>query len=177
MEKKPLILCLTNTVAANFTANCLLAMRVAVKVANGRGIPWVLDPVGVQMLSFRRLLALEFVGQHPAIVRGNHAEIDALGPVVCVTLATGEIDTIKQSNTSNTQTITGGMPMLQAVTATGCAQGGGLCGVSRAGTDPAGGLSFRVADNETGRRAGMGTGEGAGKLPNCACGCPMGVEL
>ena len=164
MRESPLVLGLTNTVAANFTANCLLAigakpamveepseaaelaavadailvnlgtvserqaeaMRAAVKVANERGIPWVLDPVGVQLLSFRRQLALEFVGLHPAIIRGNNAEIDALGPVDCVTLATGATDAIKQSNNSNTQTITGGVPMLQAVTATGCAQGG-LC--------------------------------------------------
>ena len=164
MKQAPLVLCLTNSVAANFTANCLLAigarpamveepseaaelaavadailvnlgtvterqaeaMRAAVKVANERGIPWVLDPVGIQLLSFRRQLALEFVGLRPAMVRGNSAEIDALGPVDCVTLATGVTDTIKQSNNSSTQTIAGGVPMLQAVTATGCAQGG-LC--------------------------------------------------
>ena len=162
MKREPLVLCLTNSVAANFTANCLLAigakpamveepseaaelaavadavlvnlgtvterqaeaMRRAIKVANEKGVPWVLDPVGIQVLSFRRELAMEFVGLHPAIVRGNHAEIDALGPVDCVTLATGEIDTIKQSNNSSTQTITGGVSMLQTVTATGCAQGG-----------------------------------------------------
>ena len=164
MKKEPLVLCLTNTVAANFTANCLLAigakpamveepseaeelavvadailvnlgtvterqaeaMRRAIGVANKKNVPWVLDPVGIQMLSFRRQLAVELVGLRPAIVRGNPAEIDALGPVDCVTLATGEIDTIKQSNNPNNQTISGGVPMLQAVTATGCAQGG-LC--------------------------------------------------
>ena len=102
------------------------AMRMAIKVANEKGVPWVLDPVGVQMLSFRRQLALEFIGLHPAIFRGNHTEIDTLGSVDCVTLATGAIDTIQRPNNSNTQTITGGVPMLQAVTATGCAQGG-LC--------------------------------------------------
>ena len=164
MKHDPLVLCLTNSVAANFTANCLLAigakpamvedpseaeelaavadallvnlgtvterqaeaMRRAIKVANEKGVPWVLDPVGVQLLSFRRQLALEFAGLHPAIIRGNHAEIDTLGPVVCVTLATGATDVIKQSNDSNTQRITGGVPLLQAVTATGCVQGG-LC--------------------------------------------------
>ena len=162
MKQDPLVLCLTNSVAANFTANCLLAirarpamveepseaeelasvadallvnlgtvterqaeaMRRAIKVANEKGVPWVLDPVGVQLPSFRRQLALEFVGLHPAIIRGNHAEIDTLGPVDCVTLATGAIDTIQQSNNPNNQTISGGVPMLQAVTATGCAQGG-----------------------------------------------------
>lgn len=164
MEKRPLVLCLTNVVAANFTANCLLAtgarpamveepseaaelaadadavlvnlgtvterqaetMRRAIKVANEKGVPWVLDPVGVQMLSFRRQLALEFARLRPTIVRGNHAEVDALGPTDAVTLSTGEIDTIKQSNNSNVQTVSGGVPMLQMVTATGCVQGG-LC--------------------------------------------------
>ena len=100
------------------------AMRRAIKVANEKGVPWVLDPVGIQALSFRRQQALKFIGLHPAIIRGNHAEIDTLGSVDCVTLSTGETDVIKQSNNSNTRAITGGVPMLQAVTATGCAQGG-----------------------------------------------------
>ena len=162
MKDCPLVLCLTNTVAANFTANCLLAigakpamveepseaaqlaavadailvnlgtvserqaeaMRAAVKVANERGIPWVLDPVGVQHLAYRRNLAQELIGLKPSLIRGNRAEVDSLGPTGVVTLATGEIDTIRQSNNSNTQTIAGGVPMLQVVTATGCAQGG-----------------------------------------------------
>ena len=164
MKQNPLVLCLTNSVAANFTANCLLAigakpamveepseaaelaavadailvnlgtvserqaeaMRAAVKVANERGIPWVLDPVGVQYLAYRRNLAQELIGLKPSLIRGNRAEVDSFGPTGIVTLATGEIDTIRQSNNSNTQTIAGGVPMLQTVTATGCAQGG-LC--------------------------------------------------
>ena len=162
MKQDPLVLCLTNSVAANFTANCLLAigakpamveepseaeelaavadallvnlgtvsarqaetMRAAVKVANEHGIPWVLDPVGVQYLAYRRNLAQELIGLKPTLIRGNRAEVDSLGPTGIVTLATGATDAIKQSNNSNTQTITGGVPMLQVVTATGCAQGG-----------------------------------------------------
>ena len=162
MSESPLVLCLTNAVAANFTANCLLAigakpamveepseaaelaavadailvnlgtvserqaeaMRAAVKVANERGIPWVLDPVGVQYLAYRRNLAQELIGLKPSLIRGNRAEVDSFGPTGIVTLATGEIDTIRQSKNSNTQTIAGGVPMLQVVTATGCAQGG-----------------------------------------------------
>ena len=156
MKQNPLVLCLTNTVAANFTANCLLAigakpamveepseaaelasvadavlvnlgtvtelqakaMRAAVKVANERGIPWVLDPVGVQHLTYRRSLALELIALKPSLIRGNRAEIDSLGPTGIVMLATDETDTI------GLLTISGGVPMLQAVTATGCAQGG-----------------------------------------------------
>lgn len=164
MKQDPLILCLTNSVAANFTANCLLAigakpamieepseaeelaavadallvnlgtvterqaeaMRRAVCVANKKNIPWVLDPVGVQILSCRRNLARELIGLKPSLIRGNKAEIDSLGPTGIVTLATGPIDTIEQSSNPNNRTISisGGVPMLQVVTATGCAQGG-----------------------------------------------------
>ena len=164
MKQNPLVLCLTNTVAANFTANCLIAigakpamveepgeaaelaavadavlvnlgtvterqaeaMRAAVKVANERGIPWVLDPVGVQYLAYRRSLARELITLKPSLIRGNRAEIDFLGPTGIVTLASGQIDTIEQSNNQNNRTISiaGGVPMLQEVTATGCAQGG-----------------------------------------------------
>ena len=156
MKQNPLVLCLTNSVAANFTANCLLAigakpamveepseaeelassadallvnlgtvterqaeaMRRAVKVANAKGVPWVLDPVGVQHLTCRRNLAQELIGLKPSLIRGNRTEVDALGSTGIVTLATGAIDTIGHT------TISGGVPMLQTVTATGCAQGG-----------------------------------------------------
>ncbi len=164
MKQNPLVLCLTNTVAANFTANCLIAigakpamveepgeaaelaavadavlvnlgtvterqaeaMRAAVKVANERGIPWVLDPVGVQLLAYRRSLARELIALKPSLIRGNRAEIDVFEPTGIVTLASGQIDTIEQSNNQNNRTISisGGVPMLQEVTATGCAQGG-----------------------------------------------------
>ena len=168
MKREPLVLCLTNSVAANFTANCLLAigakpamveepseaeelaavadavlvnlgtvterqaetMRRAIKVANEKGVPWVLDPVGVQMLSFRRQLALEFVGFRPAVIRGNTNEIRVLaGPVPnsaqgMTILETGVVDRIVDD--FGVIEVTGGVPMLQAVTATGCAQGG-LC--------------------------------------------------
>ena len=158
MKQDPLVLCLTNSVAANFTANCLLAvgarpamieepceaeelarvadailvnlgtvterqaeaMRRAIAAANDRGIPWALDPVGVQLLSFRRELAREFIAQGPSVIRCNAAEAAALGEMDCVTLVTGEVDRVGERE------IRGGVPMLQSVTATGCAQGG-LC--------------------------------------------------
>lgn len=166
MRECPFVLCLTNTVAANFTANCLLAigakpamveeaseaaelaavadailvnlgtvterqaeaMRAAVAVANECGTPWVLDPVGVRHLACRRNLALGLIELKPSLIRGNRAEIEVLGPTGVVTLATGPIDAIGQSNDLRKRTISisGGVPMLQSVTATGCAQGG-LC--------------------------------------------------
>ena len=158
MKEQPLVLCLTNAVAANFTANCLLAvgakpamvsesceaeelvaaadavlvnlgtvtahqaeaMRRTVLAAKARDVPWVLDPVGVQLLAFRRELARELIALEPSLLRCNQAEADALGETGCVTLVTGEVDCVGK------QEIRGGTPLLQSVTATGCAQGG-LC--------------------------------------------------
>ena len=123
MKSDPFVLCLTNTVAANFTANVLLAigakpamieepseaaelaaladavlvnvgtltpaqaevMRAAVAVLAGPvptdsagSIPWVLDPVGVQFLSYRRQFVFELIQRKPTLIRGNHAEIEFL---------------------------------------------------------------------------------------------------
>ena len=157
-KRSPLVMCLTNSVAANFTANCLLAigakpamvdepceaeelarvadamlvnlgtvtarqaeaMRRAIAVANVRGVPWVLDPVGVQILSYRAELAREFIACKPSVIRCNAAEAAALCETGCVTLVTGEVDRL------GGRKIRGGVPLLQSVTATGCAQGG-LC--------------------------------------------------
>ena len=169
MAMEPFVMCLTNAVAANFTANCLLAvgakpamvaepdeaaelagqadailvnlgtvderqvaaMRAAVEVATRRRVPWVLDPVGVQALSFRRRLALELIARSPSLIRGNSEEIGFLkkfaagfpGPVPV--LATGEVDRVEEAGREPVS-VAGGVPMLQTVTATGCAQGG-LC--------------------------------------------------
>lgn len=165
MRPEPFVLCLTNTVAANFTANVLLAigakpamieepseaaelaaaadavlvnvgtltpsqtevMRAAVSVATG-SVPWVLDPVGVQALSYRREFVFELIQRKPTLIRGNHAEIDFLsgalpnlkGPVPV--LSTGETDRIWGDGLEPIE-ITGGAAILQQVTATGCAQG------------------------------------------------------
>ena len=80
----------------------------------------MLDPVGVQFLSYRADLAREFIAQKPSVIRCNEAEASAVGETGCVTLVTGEVDRIGDRE------IWGGVRLLQAVTATGCAQGG-LC--------------------------------------------------
>ena len=158
MRECPLVLCLTNAVAASFTANCLLAigarpamidepreaeelarvadamlvnlgtvtarqaesMRRAIAAASAHGIPWTLDPVGVQFLPYRAGLVREFIAQKPSVIRCNAAEASAIGETGCVTLVTGEVDRLGERE------VRGGVPMLQTVTATGCAQGG-LC--------------------------------------------------
>lgn len=161
MKDSPLVLCLTNRVAAGFTANCLLAVgakpvmvdepseaeelsgkagallvnlgtvetrqaeaiRRAVDVVQANRTPWVLDPVGVQLLSYRRELARELIARKPTLVRGNQAEISFLGALDVPTLATGRMDVFTAAS-GETQAISGGVGMLQTVTATGCAQGG-----------------------------------------------------
>lgn len=188
MKSDPFVLCLTNTVAANFTANVLLAigakpamieepseaaelaavadavlvnvgtltpsqaevMRAAVAVATGPvptfsagsvptnagsvptgsvgSVPWVLDPVGVQFLSYRRQFVLELIQRKPTLIRGNHAEIEFLAGSVpnlkgsVPILSTGEVDRIWDDGLEQIE-ITGGAAILQQVTATGCAQG------------------------------------------------------
>ncbi len=188
MKSDPFVLCLTNTVAANFTANVLLAigakpamieepseaaelaavadailvnvgtltpsqaevMRASVAVATGSvptgsagsvpsnagsvptgamgSVPWVLDPVGVQFLSYRRQLVLELIQRKPTLIRGNHAEIEFLAGSVpnlkgsVPILSTGEVDRIWGDDPEPIE-ITGGAAILQQVTATGCAQG------------------------------------------------------
>ncbi len=102
------------------TAHQAEAMRRAVSAARARGVPWVLDPVGVQLLAFRRELANELIALEPALIRCNQAEAAALGGTGRVTLVTGEVDRVGRLE------IRGGSPLLQSVTATGCAQGG-LC--------------------------------------------------
>ena len=164
MASSPLVLCLTNHVASNFTANCLLAvgakpamvedsseaaelagiadavlinlgtvtaaqaeaMRAAIACAKRKGTPWVLDPVGVQCLRYRRELAREFLAQRPTLVRGNRTEIEFIGPIDVPSLATGAEDVVSSPQSQFPVTISGGTPLLQLVTATGCAQGA-LC--------------------------------------------------
>lgn len=182
-EKSPLVMCLTNTVAANFTANCLLAvgakpammeepeeaaelarvanavlvnvgtvtvqqadaMRAAIASCNAQGVPWALDPVAADKIGFRRRLVLEFLAQKPALVRGNQDEIAFLLKAVpglrgtIPVLATGAEDELWRAGTGAAavpQRISGGVAMLQTVTATGCAQGALCAAFLGAGATP-----------------------------------------
>ena len=167
MKKEPLVVCLTNSVAANFTANVLLAigakpammacppeaeqltaladallinlgtvdppqaeaMKAAIDAACAGSVPWVMDPVACHILDYRRALFNEFLEQSPAIVRGNHDEIDYLlkhSKIIeksAAVLSTGETDYLYSQSAEPSLTISGGVAMLQRVTATGCAQG------------------------------------------------------
>jgi len=217
MKSSPFVLCLTNTVAANFTANVLLAIgakpamieepseaaelaavadailvnvgtltpsqaeaiRAAVAVATGPvptasagsvpsasagsvptasagSVPWVLDPVGVQALSYRRELVLELIRRKPTLIRGNHAEIEFLAGSVpnlkgsVPILSTGEVDRIWGDGLEPIE-ITGGVAILQQVTATGCAQGAVCAAMLGRGQSP---VDAAVKSSKLMKRAG-----------------------
>ncbi len=187
-NKKPLVLCLTNSVVQNFTANLLLAvggvpvmlnhvgeikdimhsctnsllinvgtlsttqaemMQSAVKCATEAGIPWVLDPVAVGLLTYRTQFCAELLHTPPAMIRGNASEIMALAGVdaaVCrgpesgaassdaleaaqllsvrtaaAVLVTGETDYMTQGG--STYSCTNGHELMTRITGMGCAMG------------------------------------------------------
>ena len=87
-------------------------MDKAVRAAAGRGIPWVLDPVGAGATTYRTDTAAALARLHPACIRGNASEImvlagataektrgvdstrdsaDALAPARQLAIATGAI--------------------------------------------------------------------------------------
>ena len=121
-------------------------MLAAGKAAQRRGIPIVLDPVGVGATSQRTEAAMKIIGQcHPTIIRGNASEIMALvdatvkskGVDSCasskdavdsakrlaaetgaVVVISGETDYI--TNGTDVYTVEGGHPIMTAVTGMGC---------------------------------------------------------
>lgn len=183
-QQKPLVYCITNTVAANFTANGLLAigasplmsdevaeakelvniadalllnigtvhtatakaMLVAGKAANEKGIPVVLDPVGVGASSYRQQVVEEILEQvNVQCIRCNVGELAALAGVHWesrgVDSGDGEIDVIEVAkllanayktivfvtgsvdvvtNGREVMEIAGGNERITEVTATGC---------------------------------------------------------
>lgn len=122
------------------------SMLKAMRRAKSKGIPVVLDPVGVGATRFRSEVADLLLNEHPDIIRGNASEILALakadiktkgvdskhasetavdaarlisvqrGCIVCVSGATDYI--IRQSETSS---VDNGHPLMAHVTGMGCA--------------------------------------------------------
>lgn len=122
------------------------AMRAAVDSANEAGTPWVLDPVAVGVLDYRRRFCQELLALHPAAIRGNASEIMALAGMACggrgvdatdaatsalpaaqelaratgaVVVVTGETDFITDGR--RTLGVSGGALMMTRVVGTGCA--------------------------------------------------------
>ena len=183
-QQNPLVYCITNTVAANFTANGLLAigasplmsdevaeaqelvniadallinigtvhtatakaMLVAGKAANEKGIPVILDPVGVGASSYRQQVVEELLEQVDVqCISCNVGELAAIAGVHWesrgVDSGDGEIDVIEVAKlianayktmvfvTGSTDIVTNGQQVMEIpggdqriteVTATGC---------------------------------------------------------
>ncbi len=121
------------------------AMHLAADEAVARGIPWVLDPVGVGATTYRTHTSHALMARRPTVIRGNASEILALA---AGTAGTGGVDASHASDdvvdvarglaartgsvvamtgstdyvTDGTRTIaiTNGHPLMARVTAVGC---------------------------------------------------------
>ena len=126
------------------------AMHKAAEAARARGIPIVLDPVGVGATPYRTTVASELLADGVTVVRGNASEILALagaagGPTrgvdstagvdqaveaavqlaastKTVVAATGAVDLVTDGQ--RRVHVEGGHPMMAKVTALGCALSG-----------------------------------------------------
>ncbi len=106
------------------------AIERAVPAALAHGRPWLLDPVKVDQAGKRRRFALDLLHRQPTVLRANHAEIACLagagqepGALArafgTVVLATGTVDQVTDG--SRGFRIGLGSPLMQRVTAMGCA--------------------------------------------------------
>lgn len=170
-ERAPRIHCITNTAAAAYTANLLLAVGAvpalslaeeelddfisrsdalcvnlgtldaerrraiaqALDRACTRRLPWVLDPVMVDVAAARRTYAQTLLAYQPTVIRGNAAEIAALAASGTV-VQTGAVDRI--SDGTRTLPLHNGHPLLARVTAVGCAQAALIAAFLTVESDP-----------------------------------------
>ncbi len=99
------------------------AIPKAVSAAVRAGLPWVLDPVMATRSEARRTVAETLIAASPTVIRGNAGEIDALGvtgSAETTVAKTGPIDEI--TNGEKTLLISNGHPLMDRVTAMGCAE-------------------------------------------------------
>ena len=160
-----MILCLTNSVAAEITANAILAvgerplmcnsveeidelmgmanallvnigtvdehqfelMKRAAALAKKNGVPWVLDPVGVQVSAYRRRKVSELLDiALPTVIKGNAEEMEVLLDdercAKSVLVTTGKNDIIRLGEKQ--EMTYSGSKIMTRVTGMGCALGG-----------------------------------------------------
>ncbi|AYY15318.1 hydroxyethylthiazole kinase [Actinobacteria bacterium YIM 96077] len=141
--------------------NWVESMRLAVRAATDRGIPWVLDPVAAGATSYRTQVGAELLAHRPTVVRGNASEIlslagmtgrgkgvdatdesgDALEAAVAlaqvtggVVAVTGDVDVV--TDRRRTAHVAGGHPLMARVTAMGCAASAVVGAYAAAVADP-----------------------------------------
>lgn len=125
------------------------SVGATVAAASGAGVPWVLDPVAVGVLSVRTRLAGHLLAERPTVVRGNASEVRALAGFVSAGRgvdARDDVDTAAEAAdalaglTGGAVAVSGavdlvsdghdhvrlavGHALLTAVTGAGCALGG-----------------------------------------------------
>jgi len=108
------------------------AMRAAVRGATDTNTPWVLDPVGAGVLGHRtrflRSLLADATLAAPTAIRGNTAEIAALGGARALAADTGAVVAVSGPvdlivSPGRETRLTSGDPLLTRVSGTGCALG------------------------------------------------------
>ncbi|UOM34640.1 thiamine phosphate synthase [Acuticoccus sp. I52.16.1] len=103
------------------------ARRAGILSAVRTGTPFMLDPVKVDRVPARLAFARELLAYEPKVVKGNAAEMLALGPVPDGTVAvtSGAVDRISVRTAAGDRTLylANGTSKLARVTGTGCAAG------------------------------------------------------
>ena len=123
------------------------AIGHAVAAAKRLGRPWVLDPVKIGYSESRLALARRLLEAGPAILKLNASELAALAGAEgaaavrslarrhrCVVAATGPVDLV--SDGARLVAIAGGSPLLDRITAAGCALGALIAAHLAAGEPP-----------------------------------------
>jgi hydroxyethylthiazole kinase len=124
------------------------AIDIALGAASAARMPWVLDPVFIDIASSRANFARELIARGPACVRLNTAEFSTLsggdaagdGPArlaksqATVVALTGGIDVVTDGN--RRLAIANGHPLMSLVTAMGCAGSALVCAALAVETDP-----------------------------------------
>lgn len=109
------------------------ASLTAIEVAKDAGVPWVLDPVKVQISPSRMEFARRLIDLEPSIVHANRAEFAALAGVeaedgtvrdyavkaISTLAVTGEVDIVTDGR--RIVRVANGHPLMDRVTAIGCA--------------------------------------------------------
>ena len=105
------------------------SMALAAARANDEGKPWLLDPVFVQASRPRLREAFGLLEFRPTAIRCNQSELDAFddrGRLDCAVAVTGKTDVI--SDRARQISLDNGSPLMDRVTAMGCALGGVMAG-------------------------------------------------
>lgn len=117
----------------------LQAALIAGRTMSEMGKPVVLDPVGIQVSSYRMQAAMQIIRNcHPCIIKGNTHEMAVLPSSVSpsptqVLVTTGATDYITDG--TRTEHLSGGSPLMTQVTAMGCTAGALMAAFATLQTD------------------------------------------